>query len=208
MVNLYKFSFRSVALALTFSGFVLISGCDRSASFDDLEKQTEVFKAEQHTTMEGQGRKLTDIAGRATLPPPEKNSLKKLKLSAQAQQLVGRYRVVIHCDDPFAQCDQGNAEFVLNLLPNGSAHRTFIHMGKVTYSSDNRYHKDIWVYDRHLNQVILIRGSGVQFYYDINAEHNLVMNLEKIANFTPENRQFFIDGNPFPQHAYVLKKIN
>lgn len=182
-------------------------GCHQSNPFEEMEKHSEEFRSVTHDHDE-EGYKLTDVAGKATLPPAEKSVQKKLQLSAQAEALVGRYRVLVDCGDPFVHCENGTAEFILNLLPDGTAHRIFIHMGKVTFASSHEYRQDTWFYDHALHQVILIRGSGVQFYYDIDQAGNLIMDLEKIAHFTPENREYFANGHPFPQQAYVLTRMS
>lgn len=207
MVNIYKYSVKNFAIVFSVVGLSLITGCDHTNSFEDLERQSNEFRNAQHEQA-GEGRKLAEVAGKATLPSHEQNSTKKLQLSERAQQLVGRYRVVVDCADPFVHCDRGSAEFILNLLPDGTAHRIFIHMGKVTYNSNNHYRRDTWAYDHGLDEVILIRGSGVQFYYDIDQQGNLMMNLDKIANFTPENRQYFSEGHPFPKLAYKLSRVD
>ena len=207
MVNLYKYSLCTFYGVLSLMTLSMMTGCDHSNSFEEIDQHAEAFHADQHNNINPEGINLNEVAGKATAPAHIENVTKTLKLSEAAQKLVGRYRVVISCEDKFVYCEQGSAEFILNLLPDGTAHRIFVHMGKVTFSSGQHYRKDAWVYDHHLNQVILIRGNGVQFYYDIDQQGNLVMNLNKIASFTPENRQYFIHGNPFPQFAYTLKKF-
>ncbi|OTG68697.1 hypothetical protein B9T25_04205 [Acinetobacter sp. ANC 4470] len=50
------------------------------------------------------------------------------------------------------------------------------------------------------------RGNGVAFFYHIDQAQSLVMDLAKISNQTKRNRQYFAQGNAFPQHAYRLVK--
>lgn len=207
MVNLYKYSIKTWVVVTAIVGLSLITGCDHANKFQDLEKHSEEFRQPEQQKSE-EGKKLTDVAGRASLPPTNKPTSHKLKLSKTAENIVGRYRVLIDCKDAFVQCEKGTAEFILNLLPDGSAHRIFVHMGKVTYAKSHEYREDAWVYDHALNQVILIRGSGIQFYYNVGEDGSLTMDLNKIANFTPENRQFFAEGNPFPEQAYTLVRMS
>ena len=54
--------------------------------------------------------------------------------------------------------------------------------------------------------MILHRSNGVEFFYDIDKDQNLVMDLDKIAHASVLNEQYFAEGNPFPQQAYRLVK--
>jgi len=69
------------------------------------------------------------VAGRTFLP--EENLDQTKKLSAISLQYVGRYNTRISCEDAFADCESGEAEYILNLLPNGSAYWNVIHFGRV-----------------------------------------------------------------------------
>lgn len=184
-----------------------LTACDKSKSIDVLEQEAARSNQAMIDQSENEGRSLTDIAGKATLPKQEQVLHQKHALADTAEVFVGRYQVTVDCKDPFVGCTNGSAEFVLNLLADGTAHRTYIHMGKVTYLSQTGYHQDRWSYDPKLNQIILLRGSGIQFYYDVDQEHNLTMNLDKIANFTPENKRYFAEGHPMPQFAYKLIRL-
>lgn len=152
------------------------------------------------------GKKLTDVAGQVATPIDEEGLADHI--SDNALPYVGRYRVVVSCKDPIVFCEQGTADFILNLLPDGTAHRTVIHLGTITFASENQYRQDYWKYDELNHQIILKRVSGVEFFYDIDKDKNLTMNLDRIANATDVNRTFFQEGNPFPHEAYKLKPEN
>ena len=69
------------------------------------------------------------VAGRTFLP--EENVDQTKKLSGTSLQYVGRYHTRISCEDAFADCESGEAEYILNLLPNGSAYWNVVHFGRV-----------------------------------------------------------------------------
>lgn len=165
------------------------------------------------------GRKLTEVAGQATLPitadaDDDHSASQVATISAKAESLIGRYSVTINCKDRFALCDQGNAQFIINLLPDGTAHRTFVYPGKVTYDnneikSNRSYEKNTWVYDEENHEVIVNRIEGTQFFYKVDEHQNLVMDLEKILNSSENNRLYFRETeHPAPEKAYILKKVD
>jgi len=158
---------------------------------------------------------LTEVAGQATLPTINKfvPSDEIDKIPTKAEAFVGRYHAQIDCEDPFAMCNKGNAEFIINLLADGTAHRTFVYMGKVTNDSNiiksNRtYQKNTWIYDEATHEIIVNRIEGIQFFYKVDSQHNLVMDLDKILNGTEANRLYFRQHNLAPTKAYVLYKFD
>ena len=185
-------------------GWMLVAvgvvGCEQSSNFD--EQLMRNHEAGAHT--------LTELAAK-TVNTQQENIINreqsKRPISQNAQQYVGRYFTQVECTDPFVQCPEGTADFILNLLSDGTAHRTIIHLGKVTFASKLQYRQDRWSYDATAHQIILHRASGVEFFYDLDAENNLVMDLEKIRSATETNRRYFAEGNPFPSRAYTLVKI-
>ncbi len=150
------------------------------------------------------GKKLTDVAGQTAVPIEEEGL--SVSVSDNALPYVGRYHVVVDCKDPIVYCEKGTADFILNLLPDGTAHRTIIHAGSITFASEHQYRQDHWKYDDINHQIILLRMNGVEFFYDIDKDKNLMMNLDKIANASEVNKKFFQDGHPFPHEAYVIKR--
>ncbi len=55
------------------------------------------------------------VAGRTFLP--EENLDQTKKLSGISLQYVGRYHTRISCEDAFADCESGEAEYILNYYP-------------------------------------------------------------------------------------------
>lgn len=133
--------------------------------------------------------------------------ISNIVLSAQEKQYVGRYQTVIDCEDQFVSCNQGTADFMLHLLEDGTAHRSVIHSGKITFHSAEQHRQDQWSYDSTRHQIILQRANGVKFFYDIPHEGQLQMNLEKTAHATVKNRAYFTAGYALPAKAYTLVKV-
>lgn len=185
---------------------LMTSACQESNSLNEADLNPHSQNTD-HTHSSGEGRKLTEVAGKPTMPSADKLHATAHDVPENAVQYIGRYRVEISCDDPFVECDKGNAEFILNLLPNGSAHRIFVHLGKVTYATSNQYRQDSWLYDQALNEIVLTRGSGVKFYYDVGQDDTLTMNVSKIATAQGANQAYFAAGNALPGKAYKLIKI-
>jgi hypothetical protein len=178
-------------------------GCHKPPE-DSVAKQ---IKAETSAKVASeQAKSLTQVAGQATVPVEKAEPVLKNTMPQNAQPYIGRYQITISCKDPFVKCDQGTSDFVINLLADGTAHRTLIHLGQITFDSNFHYQQDRWSYDAQHHQVILHRSNGVEFFYDIDKDENLVMDLDKIAHASALNQQYFAEGNPFPQQAYRLLK--
>lgn len=200
---------------------LVLAACDSQDSIDQEQStnsQNSLSKVEQASPSPrvNTAKSLTEVAGQATLPVA--SELKDVdqhteQLPTKAESFVGRYYTQISCEDRFVHCAKGNAEFIVNLLPDGTAHRNIIYMGKMTYENNeikpNRaYQKNTWVYDEVNHQIIINRIEGVQFFYKIDANNNLVMDLDKILNSSESNKLYFNQSNPAPEKAYVLKKLN
>ena len=209
---------------MTFSCCVALTACDSSTTNNKQDRSGSASSSNdvlnqgaltQHDEVQ-HGKKLTEVAGQATLPTAsEVNALDQPSeaMTPKAQQLVGRYHVQINCEDPFAMCDQGNSEFIINLLPDGTAHRTLVYMGKMTYEnndikSNRSYQKNTWTYDEANREVIVNRIEGIQFYYKVDAHKNLIMDLDKILNGTEKNKVYFQQNNIAPTKAYVLTRFD
>ena len=202
MLNLsHNLSHKLRMICLSVTGLLLVA-CHQEPTHglqnDPLIKQAVLVAT--------QGQKLTDAAARTVLSDGSDEASLQQPLDATALTYAGRYQASISCEDAFARCEQGNAEFILNLLPDGTAHRTFIHMGRVEFSSSRQYRQDHWRYDAEHHQIILHRESGVEFYYDLDPQHNLIINLELIANASAKNQEYF-NSHPFPQKAYTLQRV-
>lgn len=153
------------------------------------------------------GRALLDVAlGQERVAITEQSNVGLV--NQETMPYVGRYATKIDCEDAFVACESGEADFIISFLPNGIAHRMIKHRGSITFTSNQQYLQDHWSYDPNVHQIILHRASGVDFFYDIDAKKNIVMDLDKIAHATEVNQQYFAEGNPLPLKAYVLEKIN
>ena len=156
---------------------------------------------------------LDAAAGRTFLPNNSQGHLQKL--SASSLQYVGRYHTRISCTDAFADCENGEAEYILNLLADGSAYWNVVHYGRIgtkdgaksavvnqlcpnlTWKVDNVEH----------NLIIHCPASDVNFYFNIDSERILSVNLEKLFYSDYGKNREFLEQNYFvPTKAYILKK--
>jgi hypothetical protein len=153
-----------------------------------------------------EGQKLRQIVSEIVVPTRTRGS--KGRVPDQALAYVGRYKVVMSCQDQFVHCKEGNADFIISLLEDGTAHRTIMYLGSITFASEQQYRQDTWSYHANTHQIILHRASGVEFFYDIDKDGNIVMDINKILTATQTNRDYFAAGNPIPTQAYTLVKIN
>ncbi len=186
--------------------FTSLVGCNKSLEDSVAEQIQSETEATDLAVSNIQGKKLTEVAGQATLPVAKAIADTPHMIPQNAEPYVGRYQAVISCDDPFVACDKGTADFIVNLLADGTAYRTIVHLGQMTFASNVQYHQDHWSYDSEHHQIILHRGNGVEFFYHIDSDQSLVMDLAKISNQTQRNRQYFAQGNAFPKQAYRLVK--
>ena len=155
---------------------------------------------EEKTQQDDKGEKLTEAAGPAVTQALEDDHV--AQVSNVSMPFVGRYHTEINCEDKFAHCEKGSAEFIINLLPDGTAHRTFVYKGRVSNDSheelaNRNYKKNTWHYDEEHHQIIVQRIEGIQFFYSINDEQNLVIDRDKILNIDKSFLKFFIDVIPF-----------
>ena len=222
IVNQFN-SARLLAFSLCLSA--LLSGCDHSQldlAVDAEQASKAVNSAELSADAdssepsglesEEHGKKLTDIAGQATIPVLDNQAAhsKTSKISQQQLKYVGRYHVQINCSDDFVRCEKGNAEYILNLLPDGMAHQTIIYSGRVYSDALNHanmiqsYRKDTWSY--HNNEIIVHLDDGAAFYYSIDPQQNLVMNVDKILKANNKNNRFFKQQYPALGKTYILTK--
>lgn len=153
------------------------------------------------------------VAGRTFLP--EENLDQTKKLSGISLQYVGRYHTRISCEDAFADCESGEAEYILNLLPNGSAYWNVIHFGRVgskdgaKSTAVNQLCPDLnWKVDEREHELIIqCPLSKVNFYFKTDSRKRLIMNLEKLFYSDYGKNREFLEQNYFvPKQAYVLTK--
>ena len=185
-------------------GMLLVSvfACDSQYSTDH-PIIDELLRNEIEQQVEGQ--KLRQIASEVVMP--NRTRVSNTQVPEQARPYIGRYKVVMRCEDPVVKCEQGTADFILSLLEDGTAHRSIIYLGTISFPSEEQHRQDIWVYQPSNHQIVLKRANGVEFFYDIDADGNIVMNLDKIAYATATNRAYFAKNNQFPTQAYKLMKI-
>lgn len=163
--------------------------------------------SEEH---EIRGHKLTEIAGHTTASPD--SNLTQI-VPSYAQPFIGRFYAQVQCDGGFVPCREGNAEFILNFLPDGTVHRSIIQYGKVfaeksmVKDSNVNYRKDTWMVNPEKTELVVHRKEGLNLYYRIIDENHIVMNLAKILDEdNHQNQQLFSQGHPQPRHAYALTK--
>lgn len=153
------------------------------------------------------------VAGRTFLP--EENLDQTKKLSGISLQYVGRYHTRISCKDAFADCESGEAEYILNLLPNGSAYWNVIHFGRVgskdgvKSTAVNQLCPDLnWKVDEREDELTIhCPLSKVNFYFKTDSRKRLIMNLEKLFYSDYGKNREFLEQNYFvPKQAYVLTK--
>ena len=206
-------SWFSVGALLSFG----LSACD-SHHPESAKQQAQTQPS--HEIMESdpqQGMSLTQVAGQATLPRPVTHKHTPTKLSETELAYVGRYHARIPCSDPFAGCvnNENEAEYIINLLDDGSVFWTNTSFGRLgTDSSQNiakieQTCKQVhWHVHKDQNEIMIrCDAADVNLYYQINANQDLVMNLDKIWNGDHgQNRKFF-NEYPFPKKAYVFEKV-
>lgn len=186
-----------------------LSACDMRHSTS--EHSNSQIHHSQVATQTDTGKKLSDVAGQATLPEAQHPPSNTFELSEEALRYVGRYHTQMSCEDSFIVCDQGNAEYILTLLADGSAHQTMVGLGRLASESSikakNIYRQDRWDFDKHQHEIVVALQEGVDVYYEIEPDHDLKLNLARtIDGNHGENRQYFDQGYPLPKYEYVLKK--
>lgn len=198
----------------------LLQACDRHEVKLEPDSQTE---AEQEggrisaanvppEVVPVSAKSLTQVAGQATLRA--ETDLNPVVVPDYAKDFIGRYHTEIECDGSFAPCNEGRAEFILSLMPDGTVHRSILQYGKVfvdntkTHTTHNvTYRKDRWTVNPERTELVVNRKEGASFYYKIKDSNHLVMNLEKIYSEKQKaNQELFDSGFPAPTKAYELIK--
>ena len=225
MINM---QFKSSLLYLSI-GFLLslgLSACDyHSEQHQRQDTQTQP-KDEVHSKKDeasisennAQGMPLTQAVGQAALPQDIQNENIHLPTGADLAY-VGRYHVQIPCSDAFAGCTHGEkeAEYIINLSDSGKVYWTNTSFGRLSSDSSRHTESKIEQTCRHVHWytnlaekelVIRCDAADVSFYYDIDANHNLVFNLDKIWNADDGRSRKFFQEYPFPQKAYIFERID
>lgn len=204
MVKSKKMYYRSAILIASVLVVLKLTACDQSSKIEELEKYDVEMRSQMQSSTED-GRVLTEVAGKAVAPVTQQK-IGSNHLDQAAQPYAGRYHVSVSCEDPIVKCNGGSADFILNLLPDGTAHRTIIHLGTITFESHQQYRQDRWIYHPEMNQIILQRANGVEFLYTVNGVNSIVMDRRKIRDYSPKNIEYFAQGGAYPLHDYVLKR--
>ena len=188
-------------------------GCD-SHSDKRLNQLKEVAVEKEGVTVTGannvygeksESSKLLEAASKTNAPIAESNHI--APVPDYAEDFVGRYYTKVNCNDGFAPCKEGTAEFILTLLADGTVYRSILQHGKVfTFKNelethDNSYQKDHWAINPERTELIVYRKEGVNLYYDIQDNVHLVMNVEKTQRLNQRPAEFKL-----PHVSYVLKK--
>jgi len=150
--------------------------------------------------------KLRDAVSQMSHAINTNDKLMEVNVTDEALPFVGRYKTNIDCMDKIINCDGGQANVILNLLPDGTAHSSIIHLGQISYSPNLQYARDLWYFDPEENEIVLERSSGVTFFFKADQSNKLIMDSHKVKYSTPQNREFFDRGNPEPARDYVLIK--
>nr|WP_218951328.1 hypothetical protein [Acinetobacter sp. YH01026] len=185
-------SAKSNICAVSIWSAVALLGCDDS----QLEQA-----AVQKYTEQAETKRLTEVAGQAIAPI--QTAVTEHHIPENHLTYVGRYTIQISCEDKFVMCESGKVDYILTLLPDGTAHRIFVNAGQISYDNKKKYRKDLWFYDEDAHQIVVARASGVNFYYNVDQDHNLIMDKNKIAIATENNREYF-KSNPLPSQNYHL----
>nr|WP_168381723.1 hypothetical protein [Acinetobacter indicus] len=181
-----------------------LAACDPTFNSQEGEEaQPFTPVADLQVTEDVPSKRLSEVAGQPVFPSAE--DADKAVVPEAALAYVGRYQVKISCEDAYVKCETGTADFILTLLPDGTAHRSIVYLGRVMAGAQMNYHLDYWMYDEAAHQIIVHRSNGVEIFYDIDGTQNLRMDLEKIATVSTVNQQYF-SRNPLPAHAYYLEK--
>lgn len=188
--------------------FVSLWGCHG----DFAEKQSESgIRDNVEQGQDGTGKKLTEVAGRATLQNDAEYVIRKLDI--REQQFVGRYRTEIQCDGHFFPCETGKADFILNILPDGSVHRSVVRLGKVFAEKQRpgfpilNYQRDTWSINEDSKELVVHRKEGLNFYYRVLDSQTLQMNLNKSNHLDADNQKLYARGFPKLEQVYTLKRI-
>ncbi|MCJ0829179.1 hypothetical protein MN869_12070 [Acinetobacter sp. NIPH1876] len=181
---------------------------------------SEVFADEQEEQLasDAQGVSLTQVAGQATLPYSADRKHNLSKPSEADLVYAGRYHARIPCSDAFAGCvnNEKEAEYILNLMDDGSVFWTntsFSRLGSDPSRNIAKIEQTCkqvqWHVHKELNEIMIrCDAADVNLYYQVSPNQDLVMDLNKIWNGdNGRNRKFFKEY-PFPEHAYVFKKVD
>lgn len=155
---------------------------------------------------------LAEVISQSTLPhDTHKPFLHENDVEISSSQLayVGRYYTTMSCEHALSACEHGQVQYILNLLPNGTAHRMLVRPGRVYTRHQGpvqSYRQDIWSFDADTHEIVIHLREGVSVFYQINQDNNLLIDLDKTLNYDEASRRFFGVYYPVPSYAYTLIK--
>ena len=214
------FKWMSTLLSLGVISCLGLTACDNHNTTPDKQVPQAKPSLEENATpvaREDQGVSLTDVAGQPTMPAPAAPRQNLAAPSKLDLEFAGRYHALIPCTDAFAGCINGEkeAEYILNLLPDGSVYWTNTSFGRISSDSTHNISKIEqtckqvqWSVLRAFSEIVLrCDAADVSLYYQIDKNKNLVLNRERIWNTdNGANRKFFAEY-PFPEQSYVFEKV-
>ncbi|HQW53730.1 MAG TPA: hypothetical protein PLU69_07205 [Acinetobacter sp.] len=214
------FKWMSPLLSLGVISCLGLTACDNHNTTPDKQVPQAKPSLEENATpvaREDQGVSLTDVAGQPTMPAPAAPRQNLAAPSKLDLEFAGRYHALIPCTDAFAGCINGEkeAEYILNLLPDGSVYWTNTSFGRLGTESTRNISKIEqtckqvqWVVHKEFNEIMLrCDAANINLYYQINQNQDLVLDRDKIWNSDDgANRQFFHEY-PFPEKPYVFEKV-
>jgi hypothetical protein len=197
-------AFKKMSYTLLTVWALSTTACHDSAPID--ESKLDLDQTQDGDDLSMTGGKLTRIAAHAIGDLDTEEELDSI--AENVQHFVGRYVVHLNCEDAFATCEQGNADFMVTLLGDGTARHSIIRTGVVSSHQRAQYREDHWAYDESNQQIVVYHDNGVEFFYNVDTENNLTMDVEKIKTATEINRQYFSEGHPLPRRDYLLKRVS
>lgn len=194
----------------------VLGGCDitHSETYESNSLKHEALSPQLNPLKESAehpvlGHKLTEVAGRAPLPVLQDTEV--LTLQDESLQYAGRYYTQLSCQEALVDCGRGSAEYILNLLPDGSAHHIVATFGKLRpghgqdAAESRLYRKDRWTVDQVKKELVIHLAEGINIYYRVDPKQNLIMNLYKTLHSNDQQAiHDFAQLHPLPQHPYKM----
>ncbi|OTG85627.1 hypothetical protein B9T31_10725 [Acinetobacter sp. ANC 4558] len=196
----------SYSLIFIIGSLLTLTACDDKSPLEEVETAKESISVQMEDGVPA-AKRLRDVVGHVNHTHfSHDDHSKEVTLSDDAKPYIGRYLIKVDCTDKIVNCEGGSADIILNLLADGTAHRTIIHLGKITYASNLQYSEDKWFFDSKTKEVVLERANGVTFFFNTDHPNQLIMNAKKVISGTEKNRKYFANGYPKPLRNYVLTK--
>ena len=191
---------------------LVLVACSRSStSADEQSASSAEEQAASVVNPSQSGKKLTELAGQASMPDNEAASTVQQDSADEKAPYIGRYHVQISCKDEFVQCSEGAAEYILTLAADGSAYRSIVYTGKlfsekmVEDRNIRTYRRDTWSVNPENAELVVHLEEGANFYYRVDEQHHLILDLDRtLALDNQSNQHFFAAGYPMPTQAYRL----